>query len=193
MSRLKMSKVLRVLARCRTNCRFSESWIYQRFIRSDPSTMVSLVEVGGYSSGSGGYLNFSHSDAEYTAGEATKSSGANVEAVASASVSQATDIQIFTREGRHIAGTAPDANEIIRLKEAYDRKRFNSSAEYVGDYLNGSGEDGYLGMSVQNLDQVGMLVDLDSSGSKATATFSVFDGVDTNETSVNGLFCIANN
>ena len=135
--------------------------------------MVSLVEVGGYSSGSGGYLNFSHSDAEYTAGEATKSSGANVEAVASASVSQATDIQIFTREGRHIAGTAPDANEIIRLKEAMTEKNgFNSSADYVGDYLNdGSGEDGYLGMSVQNLDQVGMLVDLDSSGSKATATF----------------------
>ena len=159
---------------------------------SAPSTMVSLTEAGGFSSGSGGFLNFSHSDAEYTAAEATKASGNNVEAVTSASVPDATDIHIFTREGRHIAGSAPDANEIIRFTEAMTESNgFNSSAEYVGDYLNGSGEDGYLGITVQNLDQAGMLVDLGSSGSKATATFSVFEGVDTNETSVNGLSSVS--
>ena len=70
---------------------------------------------------------------------------------------------------------------------------FNASASYVGDYLNQSGEDGYLGMSVKTYDQSNLLVGTAIDGSRVSVDFALLDGIDTNETSVDGQSSISQN
>ena len=110
---------------------------------------VALTDIGAFSSGSEGQLNFSLTDGDFTSATLAKSVGGNIDAVVSASIDQASDIQIFTREGRHIAGTTPDSATIADYQAAMKAENgFDADAVYVGDYLNGSGDDGYLGMTV---------------------------------------------
>ena len=68
---------------------------------------------------------------------------------------------------------------------------FNTHAVYVGDYLNQSGEDGYLGMSVKTYDNSNLLVESKIDGSSVSVDFELLDGIDTNETSVNGQSSVA--
>lgn len=60
---------------------------------------------------------------------------------------KASDIQIFTREGRQIAGTPLAAADIVRLLTP--ENGFAPGAEYRAEMINGSGGMGYLGMGVQ--------------------------------------------
>ena len=68
---------------------------------------------------------------------------------------------------------------------------FNVGASYVGDYLNLSGESGYLGMTVKTRDQTDMVTKVTQSTGQTQAKFDVIDGVDTNEESINGLSSLA--
>ena len=64
---------------------------------------------------------------------------------------EASDIQIFTREGRHVAGTTQSdegMQEALQALMTADNG-FIDGAVYKSDYLNKSGDDGYLGMSVE--------------------------------------------
>ena len=60
--------------------------------------------------------------------------------------SVASDIQIFTREGRHIAGSPMSSTDLARLISI--ENGFLSGAEYRADYLNAANGVGYLGMGV---------------------------------------------
>ena len=93
---------------------------------------VALNDIGAFSSGSEGNLNFSLSDGDFTSATLARSVGGNLDATVSASIDQATDIQIFTREGRHIAGTTPDSSTIGIVLRV---NGFDANAVYVGDYL----------------------------------------------------------
>ena len=156
-------------------------------LASDPNTPITLTDAGAFASGSGGFLNLSHRKADFTSGTISKSTGGTAEGVVSERVSDASEIQIFTTEGRHLAGTVPSNDAVVQYQAAMTAENgFNTSAVYVGDYLNQSGDDGYLGMSVKTFDQSNLLVGSASDGSSVSVDFALLDGVDTNETSVNG-------
>ncbi|MEX0503733.1 flagellar basal body rod C-terminal domain-containing protein [Alphaproteobacteria bacterium LSUCC0719] len=153
---------------------------------------VALTDIGAFSSGSEGYLNFSLTDGNFTSATLARSVGGNIDAVVSASVDQASEIQIFTREGRHIAGTTPDSATISDYQAAMKAENgFDANAVYVGDYLNGSGDAGYLGMTVLTGDQSNMLTTVTTADDTVTTEFRLLDGIDTNEVSINGRSSVA--
>ena len=97
-------------------------------------------------------------------------------------------IQVFTREGRHIAGSRLDD---IQYEDLFVTENgFNENAVYRDDYLNNSFEDGYLGMSsVYKKDTDNPLINVsDDLNIDPVISFNVdfFDGVDTNEQSFDG-------
>ena len=153
---------------------------------------VALTDIGAFSSGSEGQLNFSLTDGDFTSATLARSVGGNIDAAVSASIDQASDIQIFTREGRHIAGTTPDSATIADYQAAMKVENgFDANAVYVGDYLNGSGDDGYLGMTVLKRDQSNMLTTVTTADDTVTTGFRLLEGIDTNEVSVDGLNSVA--
>jgi flagellar hook-associated protein 1 FlgK len=153
---------------------------------------VALTDVGAFSSGSAGYLNFSLTDGDFSSASLSRSTGGDIEGTTSVSIDQATNIQIFTREGRHVAGTTPDAVTITDYQAAMKTENgFSADAVYVGDYLNGSGDNGYLGMTVQTRDQSNLLTTVTVDDSIVTTKFQLLDGIDTNEVSINGLSSVA--
>ena len=153
---------------------------------------VALNDIGAFSSGSEGNLNFSLSDGDFTSATLARSVGGNLDATVSASIDQATDIQIFTREGRHIAGTTPDSSGIANYQAAMKVENgFDANAVYVGDYLNETGDTGYLGMTVMTHGQSNILTTVNTADDTVTAGFRLLEGIDTNEVSVDGLSSVA--
>ena len=118
--------------------------------------------------------------------------GGDITGAVSQSIDSGSEIQIFSREGRHIAGTTPDDAKIAEYQAVMKPENgFNANAVYVGDYLDGSGETGYLGMSVVMRDQSSMLTKITNTADSSTTKFRLIDGIDTNEVSVNGLSSVA--
>ena len=153
---------------------------------------TTLAAMGGYCSGVSRSLNFSHTDANFTSASVSISTGGSMAGITSNKVAPATNVQIFTREGRHIAGTTPDTATITAYQTAMTADNgFNVGASYVGDYLNLSGETGYLGMTVKTRDETDMVTKVIQGSGQTQAKFGVIDGVDTNEESINGLSSVA--
>ena len=101
------------------------------------SMSQSLSDLGMQASGSGGSLTISSSTGNFI------SSGVGAPEVATGSVAitasvtdavAASDLQIFTREGRHIAGVAFTDAQITEFMTADNG--FDDSAVYTADYLN---------------------------------------------------------
>ena len=126
----------------------------------------SLADLGMYASGSGGNLTFSTGSGNFVStgsGVPTISAGiGGVSAVVSNAVA-ASDFQVFTREGRHIAGTALTEEDITNLLTA--KNGFSSEAVYRAEYLNDE-DNAYRGMGL-NVSHVGGLyrVETGSNGS----------------------------
>lgn len=159
---------------------------------SSSGASTTLAAMGGYCSGASRSLNFSHVDANFTSAAISISTGGSMAGVTSQKISPATNVQIFTREGRHIAGTTPDTAAITAYQSAMTADNgFNVGASYVGDYLNLSGESGYLGMTVKTRDNTDMVTKVIQTTGQTQAKFDVIDGVDTNEESINGLSSVA--
>ena len=68
---------------------------------------------------------------------------------------------------------------------------FNANAVYVGDYLNQSEKMVIWEMSVKTYDNSNLLVASKIDGSSVSVDFELLDGIDTNETSVNGQSSVA--
>ena len=149
---------------------------------------VTIAELGGFMSGNAGNLAFSLNENNISAARITLTNGRISDGAVSARVAEASDIQIFTREGRHVAGTAQtvegqDAFQALMTAE----NGFIDGAIYKSDYLNKSGDDGYLGMSVEASYDSDVLFNVDEVDGLTSVRFSVLEGIDTNEASVNGL------
>ena len=107
-------------------------------------------------SGDGGQLTISAASGGITgrilgAGDTVLASGIAVGANTTPS-----DIQIFTREGRHVAGSPMTGAAIAALLTA--ENGFLPDAEYRADTLNGASGAGYLGMQVSRISPVGTQV-----------------------------------
>ena len=112
---------------------------------------VSLASLGGFVSGAQGNLTFSLTENDFSAASALISGGRTVDGAVTAAISVESDVQIFTREGRHIAGTLQtDIGREALQAMMTEANGFNDGAVYVGDYLNRSGESGYLGIDTRS-------------------------------------------
>jgi len=105
---------------------------------------LSLVDLGLHAAGSGTNLTLAAETASVSAGNLGDASG-----LVTPRISAASDIQIFTREGVQIAGTALSQADVIRYLTAANG--FLPDAEYRADYLNTS----YRGMTVDRVSPTG--------------------------------------
>ena len=149
---------------------------------------VSLASLGGFVSGANGNLTFSLTKNNFREAIASISGGRIVDGAVTAAVAAESDVQIFTREGRHIAGTvASDSDREALQAMMTEANGFHDGAVYVGDYLNLSGDDGYLGIQTKAVYNSEVLVTSEQSGNETRVAFSALEGIDTNETSIDGL------
>ena len=130
----------------------------------------SLKDLGMHASGADNSLTVASASANFlrtgpNVAQILTSMGSSV-AVLSDAVS-ASDIQIFTREGRHIAGSPLNNVEISALMNS--ENGFTKGALYNGAYLNQT-NNAYRGISLDVSYQGGLYaIDLGSNGSTAVA------------------------
>ena len=156
--------------------------------------VLNLSQLGGFASGKGGNLNISLSSSPFVSASAGTVEGNTIEATVNSAVDNASDVHIFTREGRHISGRALSDE----LREKYEtmmtvENGFHAGAIYLDTYLNADQGQGYLETDVRAIFGGAVNIDVQQGTDITTATFEVFEGVDTNQGSVDGLSSVARN
>ena len=146
-----------------------------------------LQDFGGYASGKNNQLSFALANGDFTQDSQLFANSMNINGTLTNRNDDISSIQVFTREGRHIAGSRLDD---IQYEDLFiPENGFNENAVYRDDYLNNSFENGYLGMSsVYKKDTDNPLINVSDNSSDPIISFNVefFDGVDTNEKSFDG-------
>ena len=113
------------------------------------NTNQTLQSLGMQASGKGGNLTLSLASGAFNSDQNLQlfsSSIGNTRASIKSRTS-ASDLQIFTKEGRHLAGSPLSNDEIAEFLTLGNG--FNKGATYRGDYLNSLDGIGYRGMSIE--------------------------------------------
>jgi len=140
----------------------------------------SLADLGLHASGGAGSFVIASAKGNF------KKTGSEVAHVVtqsgtiSASLSDAVDasnVQVFTREGRHLAGSALTTMQIDDLVKT--QNGFSVEAVYRGDYLN-KNENGYRGANINILSEGGHFVVATGSNGMAAAAIGGTDIVPSN-------------
>lgn len=105
-----------------------------------------LSDIGLYASGSGGSITFASSEYDFSGQSTMLSGGGTILGIKKASALPS-NVQVFTREGRHLAGTPLTKEDIAKLISTDNG--FNIGATYRADYLNLTGADAYRGLSIE--------------------------------------------
>ena len=133
--------------------------------------------VGGFISGNAGNLTLSLNENNIAAANLTLQNGRFRWSRVCACY-EASDIQIFTREGRHVAGTA-QTGEGRMLFRSYESGKRLYRWRCLQVRLSASGDDGYLGMSVDASYDSDVLFNVEEGDELTTVRFSVLEGIDT--------------
>jgi len=152
----------------------------------DGNATFSLVDIGAFASGADGQLTISFSKSDLSDDASISLSNANpVGGLVTKRSDVGSDMQLFTREGRHIAGSELTEDEISDL---FTRTNgFFAGATYVDTYLNKTGEDGYMGATVSNkTSATEILTSISDESSERTIKFESLPNIDGNEGSVSG-------
>ena len=81
------------------------------------------------------------------------------------------NVQVFTREGRHLAGTPLTKADIAKLVTSDNG--FNAGASYRADYLNLTGDKAYTGLSIERNTAAGdHVITLGTNNNSVTANTS---------------------
>ena len=102
-----------------------------------------FADLGLFAAGSGGNLTIASATSTGAITAASIDTVAGNVVTGSPNVS---NLQVFTRDGRQIAGTALSQSDIVGLLT--EANGFLAEAEYRTDFLNGDGGVGYRGMEV---------------------------------------------
>mgnify|MGYP001241380417 CR=1 FL=1 len=108
----------------------------------------SLFDLGMRASGSGGNLTFTTADGNFVSsgiGMPEISTGGITNVASVADAIAASDLQLFTREGRHIAGVALTDAQITEFMTSANG--FDDSAVYSAEYLNNT-KSAYRGVDM---------------------------------------------
>ena len=100
---------------------------------------------GLFASSGGSTLTIASNNLTFSSGTLTASSTINGVAN-NPTITTASELQIFTKEGRHIAGTVLSTTEIAKYMT--EENGFSKFAEYRADYLNGTGTEKYRDINV---------------------------------------------
>lgn len=117
-----------------------------RGVSSENSAKVTISELGLFVTGSATGFTFASDGVRELTAISAVSAGGNALLTNITSGKPASDIRIFTREGRQVSGTPLAAAEVAQLLTT--ENGFNASAEYRSDYNAVSGSSSYRGMSV---------------------------------------------
>ena len=99
--------------------------------------------LGLFASGGGSTLTIASNNQNFSSGSI--SSGTTINGnINNPSITNASQIQIFTREGRHLSGTVLSDSEIAEYLT--EENGFTKHLEYRADYLNGTGTENYRGI-----------------------------------------------
>ena len=133
-------------------------------LRAD--TGESLADLGIFASGAGGQLTLAAAEGQFASGTQFDHANGTVNPIVSQAAAAST-IQIFTREGRHLAGAPLTADQITNLMTA--ENGFTAGADYRADYLNNM-TDAYRGMDLTVSRTGGMQrIDIGANGDRASA------------------------
>ena len=127
-------------------------------------------DLGLYASGLGGSITFASSENDFSGQSTMLSGGSTILGVKKASAIPS-NIQVFTREGRHLAGTPLTKEDIAKLVTSDNG--FNAGASYRADYLNLTGESAYRGLSIERNTAAGdHVITLGTNNNAVTANTS---------------------
>ena len=110
----------------------------------DGKSQHDFKTYGLFASGSNGYLTIASSLSDITSGSILSKGNSYSPSISNipAASSVGSNIQVFTRDGRHVSGTSLNASQIASLIKS--ENGFLDSAEYRNDYLNND----YRGMDL---------------------------------------------
>ena len=101
--------------------------------------------LGLFASGGGSTLTIASNDQNFSSGAVSAGTAINGN-VSNPTITDASQVQIFTREGRHLAGTVLSTSEIAEFLT--EENGFNSQVEYRADYLNGTDAEKYRNIEI---------------------------------------------
>ena len=116
------------------------------------SGSTTLQSLGIFASGNAGNLTLSLSAGDFAAG-ATITAGASTLDAVKQSSDNASNIQIFTREGRHIAGSP--LTKLEKSTFMSTANGFSEQAVYNAEYLNLQEPTGYRGLNLERVKPAG--------------------------------------
>lgn len=152
-------------------------------------TEFTLSELGGFISGSGSNFNIALNNGDFVSGGVSFTDYPDVEGIVAPRISEASDIQVFTKEGRHIAGSSYESISDLITEE----NGFYKEAEYRDDYLNLSGDIGYMGtnVNIQNDFSSDLILTTDTETGHIIS-FDRISDIDSQDSSTDGLKASAN-
>ena len=149
---------------------------------------VALADIGGHAAAEDGKLVFSFSDRDALLGNLYLSSGPTQSGDLTSRDDTASTVHVFTREGRHIAGStlsAADQSAFLTTDNG-----FLADAVYNSSYLNQ--DDGYLGIGMERrATSTENLIQSSISGASGTFDFVRLADIDGSVASVSGAMAHA--
>ena len=129
-----------------------------------------LSDIGGYASGQSGNLTIALSEGTLASTTPQIMSSGTAVSGSIQNRADASKIHVFTREGRHLAGSKLSSNEITELITSSNG--FNSFAEYRAENLNAYNEVGYRGSIIERSNKTSdHVINIGGDGSSASALF----------------------
>ena len=129
--------------------------------------------LGLFASGGGSTLTIASNDQNFSSGSVSSSTTINGN-VNNPSITSASQIQVFTREGRHLAGTVLSDSEIAEYLT--EENGFSKHLEYRADYLNGTGTENYRGIDASRSTTGGnYIISYGANGTAASAQRAASD------------------
>ena len=116
------------------------------------SGSTTLQSLGIFASGNAGNLTLSLSAGDFAAGATITAGASTIDAVKQSSET-ASNIQIFTREGRHIAGSP--LTKLEKSTFMSTANGFSEQAVYNAEYLNLQEPTGYRGLNLERVKPAG--------------------------------------
>ena len=123
--------------------------------------------LGLFAAAGSSTLTVASNDKNFSTGSISAGSTING-VVNNPSITTASQIQIFTREGRHLSGTVLSESEIAEYLT--EENGFHKFSEYRADYLNGSGLEKYRDIDIQRSTVSGNhIINYGADGTSASA------------------------
>jgi len=113
---------------------------------------ITLQSLGIFASGNGGNLTLSLASGDFEDG-ATVTAGADTINAVRQTSDDASNVQIFTREGRHIAGSP--LTKLEKSTFMSTANGFTEQAVYNAEYLNLNDPVGYRGLTLEQINPTG--------------------------------------